>query len=89
MAERGCSSAGLARMLLRRPDLRPYFRSLQITHSVLLTLCEAYEEATRALETLPPDGPEHREYVEICQALEDEFERVCRQVHGGTTSGWH
>ena len=52
MAERGCSSAGLARMLLRRPDLSPYFRSLQITHSVLLTLCEAYEEATRALSLI-------------------------------------
>lgn len=81
MESAGHRSRGLSKLLLRRPDLRPYFPSRCITDPVLKNLCEAYDETTAALEALYARGSEPdllAEYADLCRSLEDEVEFFCR-----------
>lgn len=78
--------SGLWRLMLKLPALRGQLQTLVVDSEPLGNLCEAYEDASVALERLrnvPGDanGPMVKEYEVVCLEIESDVIRYCLK-HG-------
>jgi hypothetical protein len=70
----GTAQRGLWRLMLKLPAMRGRLQILAAKSSSLNDLCEAYEEASLALERMLRDRPR-----EDCPLVE-EYETVCAEI---------
>jgi len=82
ISQQGAGQRGLWRLMLKLPGVRGQLQMLVARQSSLITLCEAYEDASVTLEKMRMmPGDAHcavvREYEGICLEIEADIIQRC------------
>ncbi|WP_428423700.1 hypothetical protein [Pararhizobium sp.] len=77
----GTAQKGLWKLMLKLPALRGQLQILSARNASLLTLCDAFHDASSTLDTLRRDPNVDnaiiREYETLCSEIEDEVIAIC------------
>lgn len=72
---------GLWKLMLRLPALRGQLQVLSVRNTSLLTLCDAFQDASSTLDSLRRDPTVDsaiiREYETLCSEIEGEVIEIC------------